>query len=265
MVNLESLRKKVIERTKEEVRERLAGREAHIIKAVNTLEDLDLVFNMLFEDVRDWYSLHFPELFRLVKEPEKSLALISNLTLREKFVKDEIAKYYANEQVAAELAKKAKESAGANLNAEQAEVIKVLAEKALELRKYRNELSAFIEKEMQAELPNLTRVAGPLLGARLLREAKSLQKLAFMPSSTIQVIGAEKALFKHLRKGTKPPKHGIIFQHPLLRKVKRENRGKMARALANKISLAVKEDYFGKKDISDKMLRELEEKAKQLS
>lgn len=265
MANIESLRKKVIEKTRMQIKERLAGKEVHIIKAVNTLEDLDLVFNMLFEDVRDWYSLHFPELFRLVKEPEKSLTLIANLTLREKFVKEEVIKYYANEEVAAELEKKAKESAGADLNAEQVEVIKQLAKKALELRKYRNALAGFIEKEMQSKLPNLTKIAGPLLGARLLREAKSLRKLAFMPSSTIQVIGAEKALFKHLRKGTKPPKHGIIFQHPLLRKVKRENRGKMARALANKISLAIKEDYFGKKDVSDKAVKELEEKARLLS
>ena len=265
MANIESLRKKVIEKTKQQVRERLSGKEVHIIKAVNTLEDLDLVFNMLFEDVRDWYSLHFPELFRLVKEPEKSLALIANLTSRKGFKKDKILKYYANEKVAEQLAEKAGKSAGADLNEEQAKVIIQLAEKALELRRYRNVLAGFIEKEMQSKLPNLTKIAGPLLGARLLREAKSLQKLAFMPSSTIQVIGAEKALFKHLRKGTKPPKHGIIFQHPLLRKVKRENRGKMARALANKISLAIKEDYFGKKDISDKVVKELEEKAKLLS
>lgn len=265
MKNLESLRKKVIEKTREQVRERLAGREAHIIKAVNTLKDLDLVFNMLFEDIRDWYSLHFPELFRLVKEPEKGLALIAKLGLRKNFEKEKIIEHYANEKIAAELEKKAKSSAGADLNEEQAEAITQLANKAIELKRYRDALASFIEKEMQAKLPNLTKVAGPLLGARLLRETKSLKKLAFMPSSTIQVIGAEKALFKHLRKGTKPPKHGIIFQHPLLRKVKRENRGKMARAIANKISLAVKEDYFGKKDISDKAVKELEEKARLLS
>ncbi|MCD6478692.1 MAG: hypothetical protein J7L44_02270 [Candidatus Diapherotrites archaeon] len=265
MKTLESLRKKVIEKTRKEVKEKLASKEAHIIKAVNTLEDLDLIFNMLFEDVRDWYSLHFPELFRLAKEPEKSLALVANITLRENFTKEEIFKYYANESLAEELAEKAKVSAGSELNAEQARAIKELAERALEIKKYREALAEFIEREMQAKLPNLAKVAGPLLGARLLREAKSLQKLAFMPSSTIQVIGAEKALFKHLRKGTKPPKHGIIFQHPLLRKVRREHRGKMARALANKISLAIKADYFGKREISERFVRELEEKAEQLS
>jgi nucleolar protein 56 len=264
-MSIEKLREEVIEKTKEQVKEKLAGKEVHIIKAVNTLEDLDLVFNMLFENARDWYSLHFPELFRLVKEPEKSLALIANITSRENYTKDEILKYYANESVAEELAKKAKGSAGSELNSEQAQVIKELAKKALEIKKYREVLAEFIEKEMQAKLPNLARVAGPLLGARLLREAKSLQKLAFMPSSTIQVIGAEKALFKHLRKGTKPPKHGIIFQHPLLRKVRREHRGKMARALANKISLAIKADYFGKREISERFAKELEEKAKLLS
>jgi len=251
-------------RTKRQIKEKLSGREAHIIKAINALEDVDLVFNMLFEDVRDWYSLHFPELFRLVKEPEKSLALITNITFRKKFVKEEIVKYYANEHIAEILEKRAKESAGAEMGEQDASILKGLAKRTYELKKYRAKLASFIEREMQEKLPNLTKVAGPLLGARLLREAKSMKKLAFMPSSTIQVIGAEKALFRHMRKGTKPPKHGIIFQHPLLRKVKRENRGKMARAIANKISLAVKEDYFGKREISEKFAKELEEEAEHL-
>jgi len=263
-MDAEKLRKKIIEKTKKEVKEKLGGKEGHIVKAINMLEDLDLTFNMLFEAVRDWYSLHFPELFKLVKEPEKSLELIANLTTREQFSMENILRYYGNEALAKELEAKAKESTGAEISKENANQIKAIAKKVLEIKECREALSKMLEAEMLAEMPNLTKVAGAFLGAKLLRETKSLKRLAFLPSSTIQLIGAEKALFKHLRSGTKPPKHGMILQHPLMRKVKREHRGKMARALANKISIAAKADYFGKKDISSALINELEEKAEKL-
>lgn len=264
-MNAEQLRKKIMEKTKKQVKEKLSGKEAHIIRAMNALEDLELMFNMLFEDVREWYSLHFPEIFQIVKDPEKCLLLIAELGPRENFKKKEIEKHYSNVESASLLEEKAKGSVGGQASTENIKQISAVAKTALELKKLRNELAAHIEKELLGQAPNLTKVAGPMLGAKLLCHAKSLKKLAFVPSSTIQLIGAEKALFKHLRKGTKPPKHGIIFQHPLMRRVKKENRGKMARAIANKISIAAKEDYFSKRDISKELIADLEEKAKKLS
>ncbi|MCX8190208.1 MAG: NOP58 family protein [Candidatus Diapherotrites archaeon] len=264
-MNAEQLRKKILEKTKKQVREKLSGKETHITKAMNALEDLELMFNMLFEDVREWYSLHFPELFSVVKDPDKCLLLISELGQRENFKKNEIEKLYSNPEAVALLEEKAKNSIGGKASKENIAQISSVAKKALELRKQKDELASHIEREMLEQTPNLAKVAGPMLGAKLLCHAKSLKKLAFVPSSTIQLMGAEKALFKHLRKGTKPPKHGIIFQHPLMRRVRKENRGKMARALANKISIAAKEDYFGKNDISQELIKELEEKAKMLT
>jgi nucleolar protein 56 len=99
---------------------------------------------------------------------------------------------------------------------------------------------------MKEQLPNFSEIAGTLLGAKLLAEAGSKRKLAFMPSSTMQVLGAEKALFNHLKKKTSCPKHGVIFNHPLIQKIPKNKRGKVARILAGKLSLAAKIDYFGK-------------------
>ena len=113
--------------------------------------------------------------------------------------------------------------------------------------KEKEELSKFIEKEMEAELPSFSNIAGYLLGARLLASAGSKKKLAFVPSSTMQLFGAEKALFSHIKKHTKMPKHGHIFNHPFLQKLPKEKRGKAARILAGKLSIAARIDYFGGK------------------
>ena len=107
-------------------------------------------------------------------------------------------------------------------------------------------LDSYIEAEMLKFAPNTAKVAGAILGAKLIQMAGSLEKLAKLPASTIQVLGAEKALFRHLRKGTKPPKHGVILQHQLMKKVNPKNRGKVARTLAAKIAIAAKVDFYSK-------------------
>ncbi len=265
MKRIAQLRKQLIHRTKKEVREHYSGRDVHIIRAINSLEDIDSVFNLLFEDVREWYSVHFPELERMVKGNETYLNLVARLCERKEFTEKNILGVYENKEQAKKIAKKAKTSIGSELKEKDALRIKQLADKSIALKKQRNALASYIESEMNEQLPNFSKIAGALLGARLLNHAGSKKKLALMPSSTLQVIGAEKALFKHLKTGSKPPKHGIIFQHPLIRRVKRKNRGKIARMLANKLSIAAKEDYFGKEDVSAKLLKQLEKRASELA
>ncbi|MEF8848595.1 MAG: C/D box methylation guide ribonucleoprotein complex aNOP56 subunit, partial [Candidatus Thermoplasmatota archaeon] len=102
------------------------------------------------------------------------------------------------------------------------------------------------------------------IGARLISLAGSLEKLALMPSSTIQVLGAEKALFRFKKQGGRPPKHGVIFQHPLINKSKKSDRGKIARVLAGKISIAAKGDYFTHRDISSRLEKELNERVEEI-
>ena len=100
---------------------------------------------------------------------------------------------------------------------------------------------------------------GANLSARLISLAGSLEKLSIMPASTIQVLGAQKALFAHLTDGAPPPKHGIIFQHPFIRGNKKKNRGRVARALSGNIAIAARADFFGKHNLG-KMLKEKFEK-----
>ena len=107
-------------------------------------------------------------------------------------------------------------------------------------------------------LPNFHYIAGPLIGAKLLEHAGSVKKLVEMPSSTIQLLGAEKALFRHITKGTKSPKHGLIINHPIVQKAK--DKGKASRLLADKLSIAIRIDYFKGEFKADKLLEEIKKK-----
>ena len=131
------------------------------------------------------------------------------------------------------------------------------------LENERTDLISFIENDMNTELPNFTSIAGPVIGARLLAEAGSKKRLAFAPSSTMQVWGAEKALFNHIKRKTDSPKHGHIFNHPLLQKLPKTKRGKAARILAGKLSIAARMDYFGKA-LDTSLMKEVEKKINKL-
>jgi nucleolar protein 56 len=121
-----------------------------------------------------------------------------------------------------------------------------------------------IEKDMKIIAPNISSIIGPLIGARLIAYASGLQKLAMLPSSTIQILGAEKALFRFKKQGTLPPKHGIIFQHPFINKSSRNKRGKIARVISSKISTAAKADAFTKKDLSKYLKENLDRRIKEI-
>jgi len=126
---------------------------------------------------------------------------------------------------------------------ETKEKLKNISEDKQLIKKYKAGDNSY-KKLAKKIAPHLTKILGEELTAELITEAKSLKKLAFMASSKIQVLGAEAALFRHLKEGTKAPKHGIIFKHSLVQKA--ENKGKAARQLASKISIAAKKDYFRK-------------------
>ena len=121
-----------------------------------------------------------------------------------------------------------------------------------------------IEQDMQQIAPNITEMVGPLIGARLISLAGGMERLATMPSSTIQLLGAEKALFRFKKEGGKPPKHGVIFQHSQINRNPKEIRGKIARTLATKIAIAAKADAFTKRDISKNLKEKLDKRIKEI-
>jgi len=122
-----------------------------------------------------------------------------------------------------------------------------------------------IENDMKKVAPNVTNLAGSLIGARLISISGGIKKLAMLPSSTIQVLGAEKALFRFKKEGGKPPKHGVIFQHPYINKSSKDIRGKIARTFAAKIAIAAKADAFTKRDITNELKKNLNNRIKEIT
>lgn len=121
-----------------------------------------------------------------------------------------------------------------------------------------------IDCDMEKIAPNVSVLAGSLIGARLISLSGSLEKLALFPASTVQILGAEKALFRFKKEGGRPPKHGVIFQHQLVNKSSHGSRGKIARILAAKISIASKADAFTKRDISKELIHDLKKRVDEI-
>ena len=121
-------------------------------------------------------------------------------------------------------------------------------------------LQTQIDTDMVIIAPNISAIAGPLIGARLIALAGGIDRLAMLPASTIQLLGAEKALFRYKKEGGRPPKHGILFQHPLVNRAPRMERGRRARTLAATLTIAVKADVFTKRAIHAQLTDDLEKK-----
>ena len=240
------LQKTLVEVGKIDVTESIDFGE-HLAKAVETIQDLNETINILMERLRDWYSLHLPELEDRVSD-ERFIELIEEHGSREE-IQEEVG---INSSVGGEITEN-----------EKANYIS-LANVIKEQMDYRSNLHEYVEEMMRTYAPNITALTGPKLGAELIEKSGSLKKIAMKPSSTIQILGAEKALFKHLEKGTKPPKHGLILQHPYVHKAPYDKRGKIARAFANKIAIAARLDYFSDKNKGDELRNELEEKIEKI-
>jgi nucleolar protein 56 len=222
-----------------------AGRpDRHVAQSVNCVEELDKIANLVWGRLREWYSLHFPELAGLVPDPQTYSQMVSQIGRRELFTPEAISQLAISEARTRAIIQASRESKGADLRDEDLAQISRLAETYLHLDGVRKRMSEHVSKTMQLIAPNLTSIVGPLVGAKLIARAGGLDRLASLPSSTIQVLGAEKALFRSLKTGTRPPKHGILFQHPLVHGSPRWQRGKIARILANAVAIAARIDLY---------------------
>ena len=233
-----------------------------IIQTVSALDDLDETLNLFSERFREWYSLYFPEMDKLIKKHELYVDVASTYTERDNYTRTRLKKSLPS-KLARTLSTVAKKSMGAELSERDLSVIKIFAEEIKSMYNLRENLQKYLEELMEETAPNLTKMAGSSLGARLISLTGGIDRLSKLPASTIQVIGAEKALFAHLREGALPPKHGVIFQHPLLQSSPWWIKGKVARALACKLSIAVRADVFGNY-IADELLEDLNKKVESI-
>lgn len=247
--------------TREELRREASERDKIVIESINTIDELDKTSNSLFGRITEWYGIHFPELERHVSDHSEYLKLISELGGRGNFTEENLSKTDISSETAEKIQLAAEESIGAEFDELDIKAIQLGTQKILTLTETRKKTTEYLEGLMEQVAPNMKTLVGGLIGARLISLAGGLDELAKMPSSTIQVLGAEKALFRALRKkNAKPPKHGIIFQHPEVRGSPRSIRGKIARALAGKLAIAAKVDAMSGRYVGDRLKEELEER-----
>jgi nucleolar protein 56 len=250
--------------TRRKVRKAAEKRDLFIAQAISALDDINKTLNLFASRVREWYGLHFPELDELLEEHEDFVKVVSKIGSRDAITEEALKSIGIKDELAKKIAEAAETSMGADLAEFDLQAIRLLADVTLDLFERRRALEKYIDEAMMEVAPNIRGLVGPLLGARLIALAGGLAKLATMPASTIQVLGAEKALFRALRTGGKPPKHGVIFQHPAIHRSPKWQRGKIARALAAKLAIAARIDAFTGEYRADELREQLEERIKEI-
>jgi len=245
------------------IKEAVKRRDQMIVQAVRVLDEVQKTINALYSRLVDWYGVHFPELKELVEDPEDYVRAVTAIGDRSRIDRDALLKVL-DRKTADRVVEAAGRSLGAEVAEEDMERILELAGVIRFLMDYRDGIQRYIRQLMAVEAPNVTAIAGPTVGARLITLIGGLDRLARAPASLIQVLGAEKALFRFLRTGRGAPKHGVIFQHPYIHGSPKWQRGKIARALATKIAIAAKIDYFSGEDRSAVLREELERRIKEI-
>jgi nucleolar protein 58 len=205
------------------------------------LDDLDKELNQYAMRVKEWYGWHFPELARIINDNVAYSRFILATGMRSNTASTDLSDVLP-EEIEAAVKSAAEISMGTEITTEDLENIQALAESVVSLTEYRTSLSSYLATRMQAIAPNLTALVGELIGARLIAHAGSLMNLAKAPGSTIQILGAEKALFRALKTKHDTPKYGLLFHASLVGQATGRNKGKIARMLASKAALGVRVD-----------------------
>lgn len=236
-------------------------RDVFISQAINAIDDLTAQINLVHNRLIEWHGAHFPELGEYIKDIPQFFRLV-NLIGDRNSVWPELN---LSERKMERLKQFSEASLGAQISIDDIIPIQELARLGSQLVNSKKELEEYIENATMIIMPNITRLVGALIAARLLSHAGSLESLSRFPSSTMQLLGAEKALFRHLKTGERPPKHGIIFQSPRIHQAPFHQRGRRARALAGKLTIASRLDYFAGEDMGTGLEEDVEKRMNYIS
>lgn len=253
-----------LELTRRKLRKAAQKRDQLAIQAIRAVDDIDKTINLFSERLREWYSVHFPELDKMIEDHRLFSTIIERFGYRDNITKDGLMQLGLPEQRASKIEENAKKSLGADLSDDDIRSLKEMASDILTLFSTRDYLTDYIESVMKEVAPNVTALVGSSLGARLLSLAGGLAELSKLPASTIQVLGAEKALFRALKSRARPPKHGILFQYPAIHTAPRWQRGKMARALAAKLAIAAKIDAYSGRYVGDSLREQVQKRIEEI-
>lgn len=223
-------------------------RDRNLVQAIRSLDDMIESSNLMNERLHEWYGLHFPELADHARDRRYS---------------ELVSEYGNRKEIIAHLGLDI-ESIGSDFEEDDMRAVMDLAGTLCRVYDERDATESYISDIVENISPNMCTLLGGPLTARLISLAGGLERLASLPSSTVQMLGAEKAMFRHLRSGKKPPKHGVIFQHPDVHRSPYWQRGKIARTLAGKILIAAKIDRYGGEFRGDRLAEEFQARAEEI-
>ncbi|XP_046400768.1 nucleolar protein 58 [Ischnura elegans] len=215
-----------------------------IVQAVCLLDDLDKELNNYIMRCREWYGWHFPELGKIITDHTAFVKTVKLIGTRENTMNTDLSDILP-EEVEEKVKEAAEISMGTEITENDILNIQMLCDQVLEISDYRTQLYEYLKSRMMAVAPNLTVLVGDLVGARLISHAGSLLNLAKHPASTVQILGAEKALFRALKTKRDTPKYGLLYHSQLVGQSSAKNKGKMSRMLAAKAALACRVDALG--------------------
>ncbi|UCE09076.1 MAG: C/D box methylation guide ribonucleoprotein complex aNOP56 subunit [Candidatus Thorarchaeota archaeon] len=232
--------------------------------AIDAIDEIDKAINLVSMRLREWYTLYHPTLSLLIADHEIFARTVSSHVNKTELTKDGLLEAGVPESTTKAILEGLDDDIGASLSESDLEVIQLIAAEVVRQYNLRKDLEEYVTSLMEKVAPNVTALVGPIVGARLISRAGSLGELAAKPSSTIQVFGAEKALFRSIKTGTDPPKHGIIYQVPDIRSAPYWQRGKIARSLAGKLAIASRIDAYSKRDAGESLRRDFEKRVEEI-
>lgn len=241
----------------------------HIIQAIATLDHLDKAINTFSMRVREWYSWHFPELIRIVSENNLFAQLVILIGDKKRLAEQDISDLAAlcnnDVEIGRNIVEAAKQSMGQDLSAADMENVTTFASKVVKLAAYRKALQLYLQQKIGIVAPNLATLLGDTIAARLISHAGSLTNLSKCPASTVQILGAEKALFRALKTKGNTPKYGLLYHSSFIGRAGQKNKGRISRFLANKCSIASRIDNFSEQPstkFGDALKSQVEERLK---
>jgi len=237
-----------------------------VIQAIFLLDTLDKDINSFSMRVREWYGYHFPELMKIVNDNylyAKIAKFVENKSELSEAQLPALEDIVGDEDKAKEIVEAAKASMGQDISPIDLINVQQFAQRVINLSEYRKKLYDYLVTKMNDIAPNLASLIGEVVGARLISHAGSLTNLAKCPASTLQILGAEKALFRALKTKGNTPKYGLIFHSSFIGRASSRNKGRMARYLANKCSIASRIDCFSETSTTvfgEKLREQVEER-----
>jgi nucleolar protein 56 len=228
---------------------------------------MDKNINTFVMRLKEWFSWHFPELGKIITDNGIFCKVVRHIEKRENVtedIKDELTNIVLDDEKAQQIIEAAKISMGQEMSEADVMQVKKFSERVVEQIEFREKLSEYLRQRMNAVAPNLTALIGEMVGSKLISHSGSLVNLAKYPASTIQILGAEKALFRALKTKGKTPKYGLIFNSSFIGRAGQKNKGRISRYLANKCAIAARIDSFSEKTqttaFGDKLKEQMEER-----